>query len=223
MEANRAIKPFAGDQFMSMYPHTGAALINAFNYSLFDTYKSACWQRLASELCDKYPELDRPIPEDRNFDRSRLTRSDWATQAGMVSGLLRNRLSNLEYHLLRIRYTFDGEMLSQKPGISVRLKMTDNLRSALVEGWPEIHGALRIHPETPRTLAERTVKLEYLGLRALRPDVIKDTFKASGEEAQKTITNQQYKVKRSINQMVQAAYNNAQIVLESEGLTKAAE
>ena len=203
---------------MSMYLHAGAALINAFNASLFDSYKSAGWQRLASALCDKYPELDKSMPEDRNFDRSRLTRSDWATQAGMVSDLLRNRLNHLEFCLLRIRYTFDGELLQQKQGIRVQLKLTDNLRSALVDGWPEIHQALRAHKETPRTVADNSVRLEYLGLRAMCPDVFKCTFRASGEESQKTITNHQYKIRKAVNQLVQVAYDRAQVALEVEKL-----
>lgn len=207
---------------MSMYPSATSALINAFNTTLFDSYKASGWQRLASDHCDKYKELDSPTARHRNFDSANLNRQDWATQAGMVSGLLRGSLSTIEYSLLKCRYTFDGEMLNQQSSISVRIEMTDNLRNALIEYWPVIQEELRRHPEIPHTVSceSSTAKLQYLGLRALRPDVVKTAFRATGSEAQRTIDNHQCKVKRAVNEIVQDAYNKAECVLEWEGLTK---
>lgn len=203
---------------MSMYPNTGAALINAFNSSLFDSYKSTGWQRLASELCDKYPELDKPMPDNRNFDRSRMTRNDWAAQAGMVSGLLRRTLAPVEYHLLRIRYTFDGEMISQRPGAYVRLKMTDNLQSALVEGWPEVRSKLIQDRKVRNSVLRNQNRLQYMCLRALRPDVMERALQAEGREQQATVNRQQCEVRGVVNGLIRQAYNRCEALLEENYL-----
>lgn len=205
-----------------MYPNTGAALINAFNTTLFESYKSSGWQRLASELGDKYPELDQAAFTDHTIDINAMTKSDWAAQAGMVCGLIRDELSTLNFYLMKIRYTFDGEILEQQE-CSIKLNITDHLWTAINEGWPLILKELISNndvPKTDRTKENRT-RLEYLALRALRPDVFKTTYRASGVEIQRTVDNHQSIVKKAVNKLIRTAYLQCQEIFEANCLTTA--
>ena len=197
---------------MSMYPSTGGALINAFNPSLFDSYKSAGWQRLASKLSDKYPELEVPVVEVFNFDNDRLRRVDWATQAGMTAGLLRHQLDPVYYHLLRVRYTHDGNPV-KTGNYRLRLVMTDNLRSALLEGWPVLREGLIDQGKIRGSVLANEKRLQYMALRALRPDVVLQPFQASDDENQRTIDRQQYEVRKALKELVTAAISRAEHVL----------
>ena len=204
---------------MSMYPTVGGALINAFNPSLFDSYKSAGWQKLASALADKWPELDIPSPEHPNFDKDRLQRVDWATQAGMTTGILRNKLAPADFHILRMRYTHDGRDVIVG-NCYLQLDMTDNMRQALVEGWSAVRRSLAGQGKVRQSLFSNRNqnKLQYMVLRALRPDVVEKAFEAKGEEAGKTIRNQQAEVKKAVNQFFELAKMQAEIILEEASL-----
>ena len=200
---------------MSLYSSTGAALVNAFNPTLFDSYKSAGWQAVAGKMCGKYPEFEMPVRSEPNFDPHRLTRMDWATQAGMVSGMLRRQLSALDFALLRIRYSFDGVALTQQ-SMSIQLHLTDSLRNALIDGWEPIACALYQHNGIPLTLKKSgcETRLTYLALRAIRPDVVTDTLKSLGTERQQTVNNLQCTVRRVINELCAEAYKRADVLLD---------
>ncbi|AMO55645.1 hypothetical protein GZ77_09060 [Endozoicomonas montiporae] len=197
---------------MSMYPSTGGALINAFNPTLFDSYKSAGWQLLASKLSDKYPELDIPVQLDPNFDKDRLTRVDWATQAGMTAGLLRHQLDPVSYQLLRVRYTHDGNPI-KTGNYRLRLAMTDNLRDALQEGWPVIRKGLIDQGLVRGSVLANEKRLQYMALRALRPDIVLQPFQASDDENQRTIDHQQWEVRKAVRQLIDLATKRAEFVL----------
>ena len=197
---------------MSMYPSTGGALINAFNPTLFDSYKSAGWQRLASKLSDKYPEMDVPVSDTPSFDNDRLRRVDWATQAGMTAGLLRHQLDPVYYHLLRVRYTHDGNPV-KTGNYRLRLVMTDNLRSALLESWPVIRKGLVDQGKIRGSVLANEKRLQYMALRALRPDVVLQPFQASDDEKQKSIDHQQWEVRKAIKELVRVATSRAEHVL----------
>lgn len=202
---------------MSMYPSVGGALINAFNPSLFDSYKSAGWQKLASALADKYPELDTSVPTNKSFEEDRLNRTDWATQAGMTAGLLRQHLKPADYHLLKMRYTHDGKDI-ETGNDALLLKMTDNLQLALVEGWPVLRHELIRQRMIRASVLKNEVRLQYMALRALRPDVVEKAFRAEGSERQATVNLQQYEVKKSVKNIVEQSLVNAEKVLEDSGL-----
>ena len=202
---------------MSMYPSVGAALINAFNASLFDSYKAAGWQVLASALGDKWPELE-PIKKDFIcYDKDRLRRVDWATQAGMTAGLLRETLKPAHYHVLKMRYTHDGDDI-EAGDHSITLKLTSNTRSALIEGWPLVSRALIEGGCVRRTTAKNPVRYQYLALRAIRPDLVIKAFKATGTERQNTVNKHQSEIKKGVLALADAALNAARIELEQAGL-----
>ena len=202
---------------MSMYPSVGGALINAFNPSLFDSCKSAGWQKLASALADQYPELDIPAPDRRNFDADKLSRMDWATQAGMTAGILRNHLKPTDFHILRMRYTHDGNRVIAG-NCELRLDMSDNARQALIEGWFVVRQELIRQGGIRKSVLENEVRLEYLVLRALRPDVVDRPFQAQGAELQATVNKQQYEVKKACMELFKQASDKAEKVLEEAGL-----
>ncbi|MCW7556504.1 hypothetical protein NX722_28480 [Endozoicomonas gorgoniicola] len=204
---------------MSMYPSVGGALINAFNPGLFDSYKSAGWQRLASALADKYPELDLPVSEVPSFDNDRLRRVDWATQAGMTAGVLRHQLRHVDYHLLKMRYTHDGNQIVTG-NHRLMLSMTDNLRAALVEGWPVLRHELIRQRMIRASVLNNETRLQYMALRALRPDVVEKVFQAQGSEQQATVNNQQLEVKKAVVELITRAMIRAESVLESNELVK---
>ena len=200
---------------MGIYRNTGAALMNAFNASLFDSYKSSGWQDMASELCDKYPELGFAAFSNVDADTDGMTRYDWVAQAGMVAGLLREHLSQEDFHLLRARYTHDGNIIdSAMPG----MRITDNLQAALLEGWPYIRSMLLQSGEIRQTVCSNPLRLQYYALRAIRPDVIGDAVQAEGSEKQATVNRQQYEVRKVVNQQLKLALKSAGAGLESAGM-----
>ncbi|WP_153301591.1 hypothetical protein [Endozoicomonas arenosclerae] len=206
---------------MSMYPSVGGALINAFNPSLFDSYKSAGWQKLASALADKYPELEVPAAEHPNFDKDRLSRVDWATQAGMTAGLLRSKLKPADYHLLKMRYTHDGNQVVAG-NVVLKLKLTDNTRSALVEGWPVVRQELIRQKLVRASVLNNENRLQYMALKALRPDLAEKALQAQGDEKQATVNNQQLEVKKALNELLQSAWRKAEYLLHESNLIREA-
>ncbi|MTI13801.1 hypothetical protein [Sansalvadorimonas verongulae] len=202
---------------MSMYPSVGGALINAFNASLFDSYKSAGWQIMAAKLSDKWPELDLPTPEEPCFDKGRLSRVDWATQAGMAAGLLREQLSPESYALLKMRYTHDGEEVVAG-NHRLWLVMTDNIQQALVDGWPCVNQALTRQGVIRKSVLRNSKRFQYMALRAIRPDIVKEPFMAADDEKQATINSQQYEVKKAVNALIKQATDQAFDVLQNAGL-----
>ena len=202
---------------MSMYPSTGAALINAFNASLFDSYQTAGWQALASALADKWPELE-PVKQDFIcYDKDRLRRVDWATQAGMTAGLLRESLSPAHYHVLKMRYTHDGDDI-EAGNHSKTLKLTSNTRSALIEGWPAVRRALLETGFIRKKVVEDAARFQYMALRAIRPDIAKTAYQARGSEQQATVNKHQYEVKKACRSLIDAAHDAAELELESAKL-----
>ncbi|WP_211828686.1 hypothetical protein [Kistimonas asteriae] len=199
---------------MSMYPTTGAALINAFNASLFDSCKSAGWQALASALADKWPELEAVAPNAVHYDQDRLCRVDWATQAGMTAGLLRVKLKPAHYHVLKMRYTHDGENIDTGND-TLRLAMTDNTRTALIEGWLDVRRALVESGAIRKTVVNNAVRFQYLTLRALRPELVKSAYQASGSEQQATVNKHQCEVKKAVRALLDAAHEAAELELKS--------
>ncbi len=123
-----------------LYPSAGAALLFAFNDSLFSGHQPPGWVLRAEQA---FPSAVSSLTDT-------MTRSDWLAQSGMVRGYLRRNMRPADYAWLRITHTYDESFWA------VWLAWIEH-GIELVANSPRVRDSIKRHPKIFLELIRRAV------------------------------------------------------------------
>lgn len=190
---------------MTMYASSWAALVAAFNTSVFSELKGPKWgQFIRDGWGSDHVDIRQLLGE--------MNQKDWIAQAGNVQNLLRRELPFIQFAWLQATHIFDLDELATHLANPYNGLKTTLVPSLLMDD--RISSKSRLKTATMNLGGIRAPVISPLLIRAIRVELYPNLPTLDGVAKQNTINNWQTQVRKIVNGYRAEARERAMDIIE---------